>query len=106
MTDTVFDTGKTAEHYDDASVSDFYEQCWGGENLRIGLYATGEETVAEASAAMTRHLLQRAGIEPEMKVLDMACDFGGTLRILERLGCQPAGVDISKNFVDHARKAN
>ena len=106
MSDTAFDTGKTADYYDDASVSDFYEQCWGGEDIHIGLYATGEETVAEASAAMTRHLLECAGIEPDMKVLDIACGFGGTLRTLSRLGCRVSGRDISKNCVEHAREAN
>jgi len=106
MSDTVFDAGKTADYCDDTNVSDFYEQCWGGQDIHIGLYATGEETAEEASAAMTRHLLQCAGIAPDMKVLDIACGFGGTLRTVARLGCQVTGVDISKNCVDRARKFN
>ncbi len=106
MSNTVFDIEKAAEYYDDANVSDFYEQCWGGEDIHIGLYATGKETVAEASAAMTRHLFERAGIVPEHHVLDIACGFGGTLRRLAELGCRVKGIDISKNCVDHAREAN
>ena len=106
MSNTVFDTEKAAEYYDDTNVSEFYEQCWGGEDIHIGLYATGRETVAEASAAMTQHLLERAAIVPGHQVLDIACGFGGTLRALARLGCRVKGMDISKNCVDHARKAN
>lgn len=106
MASTVFDPEKTAGYYDDTNVSEFYEQCWGGEDIHIGLYATGQETVAEASAAMTAHLLDKAGIAPGMAVLDIACGFGGTLRTLARLGCQASGIDISQNCVDHARRSN
>lgn len=106
MSDTIFDPAKAAEYYDDANVSDFYEQCWGGEDIHIGLYATGKETVAEASAAMTRHLLAAAGIEAGMQVLDIACGFGGTLRTLARSGCRAKGIDISENCVERARRAN
>ena len=106
MPNTVFDPEKTAGYYDDANVSEFYERCWGGEDIHIGLYATGQETVADASAAMTRHLLEKAGISGKLAVLDIACGFGGTLRTLARLGCRARGIDISRNCVDHARKAN
>lgn len=57
MSNAIFNPDKTAEYYDDTNISGFYEQCWGGEDIHIGLYATGEETVADASAAMTGHLL-------------------------------------------------
>ena len=60
MPDDIAAVGRTAEYYDTASVSDFYRQCWGGEDIHIGRYSSGEETVAEASTAMTRHLLDRA----------------------------------------------
>lgn len=106
MSETIFDPGKAAEYYDDTNVSDFYERCWGGEDIHIGLYATGEETVRDASAAMTRHLLEVAGIEPGMQVLDIACGFGGTLRTLARSGCRAKGIDISANCVERALNAN
>ena len=106
MSNPVFDTEGAAEYYDDTNVSEFYEQCWGGEDIHIGRYATGTETVAEASAAMTQYLVERAGIVPGLRVLDIPCGFGGTLRTLARLGCLARGVDISENCVDHARKAN
>ena len=106
MPNEIFDAHRAAAYYDDTSVSEFYEQCWGGEDIHIGLYASGDETVAEASAAMTRHLLELAGLEAGHRVLDIACGFGGTLRALAELGCRAKGVDISRNCVDHARAAN
>lgn len=106
MPEAIFDTAETAAYYDDAAVSGFYEKCWGGADIHIGRYATGEETVADASAAMTRHLLELAGVEAGFHVLDIACGFGGTLRMLAQKSCQAKGIDISRSCVDYARKAN
>lgn len=100
------DTSPTAAYYNDQGVRTFYELCWGGSDIHIGLYDTGNETIAEASAAMTRHLLKRSGVRTGQRVLDIACGFGGTLRMLARLGCPAKGIDISKVCIDQARKAN
>lgn len=106
MSNQIFDAEQAAAYYNDAAVSDFYQQCWGGEDIHIGLYATGNETVGEASAAMTQHLIECAGISDGDKVLDIACGYGGTLRRLARLGCRVKGVDISESCVDRARIIN
>jgi cyclopropane fatty-acyl-phospholipid synthase-like methyltransferase len=86
MAITIFDTEATAEYYDDANVASFYERCWGGEDIHIGRYPTGTETIAEASSGMTRYLVERAGIGSDFRVIDIACGFGGTLRVLAGLG--------------------
>jgi cyclopropane fatty-acyl-phospholipid synthase-like methyltransferase len=101
-----FGADEIAAYYNNAVVSEFYQRCWGGADIHIGRYATGDETIAEASAAMTQHLLELAGLAAGQRVLDIACGFGGTLRTLARLGCQAKGIDISKSCVDHAREAN
>lgn len=106
MTANVFNAQQAAAYYDDGAVSEFYRQCWGGADIHIGLYASGDESVAEASEAMTRHLVEKSGISAGQRVLDIACGFGGTLRLLAELGCQPTGVDISQNCVDNAAEAN
>ena len=105
MSNTVFDSNQAAAYYDDSAVSTFYEQCWGGADIHIGRYVTGRESVAEASTAMTQHLLEHAGLGAGDRVLDIACGFGGTLRILARMGCKASGIDISRNCVDHALAA-
>jgi sarcosine/dimethylglycine N-methyltransferase len=105
MANEVFNSEQAAAYYDDAAVSRFYEECWGGADIHIGRYVTGRETVAEASTAMTQYLVDRAGFEAGQRVLDIACGFGGTLRILARMGCAASGIDISENCVEHARAA-
>ncbi len=106
MSNRVFDTEQAAAYYDDAAVAEFYQQCWGGEDIHIGLYANGNESIREASAAMTRHLIAQAGISNGDRVLDIACGYGGTLRMLARMGCQVKGIDISENCVRRARMIN
>lgn len=96
----------SAAYYDNADVVDFYRRLWGGDDIHIGRYDSGEETVAEASAAMTRHLLALAGLKPGDRVLDIACGYGGTLRMLAGLGCRPSGRDISAVCVAEAQRAN
>lgn len=106
MSNEVFNTGQAAAYYDNATVTEFYQQCWGGEDIHIGLYSTGNESVREASAAMTQHLIECAGIAGGDRVLDIACGFGGSLRTLARLGCQAKGIDISESCVNRARIIN
>ncbi|MFY0610877.1 MAG: methyltransferase domain-containing protein [Hyphomicrobiaceae bacterium] len=100
------DSVRASDYYNTASTSAFYQRLWGGSDIHIGLYATGSETVAEASAAMTRHLISQAGLRGEERVLDIGCGFGGTLRILSEMGCDVSGIDISDTSIEYARKAN
>ena len=105
----ITDTSKTdtaSAYYNDKVVTKFYRRVWGGSDIHIGLYETGNETVADASAAMTRHLIDRAGLSGDDRVLDIACGFGGTIRMLAEMGCQVTGFDISRACVETARKAN
>lgn len=106
MTGAETNASAAAADYDDADVATFYRLCWGGSDIHIGRYDTGSETVAEASAAMTRHLLELSGLGRGARVLDIACGYGGTLRMLAGLGCHAHGIDISRVCVDEACKAN
>lgn len=107
MSDAIFDAQAAGAYYDDEAVASFYRASWGGADIHIGLYTTGDESVAQASSAMTRYLLKCAGIGArQQQVLDLACGFGGTLRLLAAMGCRPTGIDIAHNNVAYAKKAN
>ncbi len=99
-------TTRAADYYDNADVTAFYRACWGGEDIHIGRYDRGDESVGEASKAMTRHLLALGRFGAGDKVLDIACGYGGTLRMLAGSGCAPAGMDISRVCVEEARRLN
>lgn len=106
MTGSQTNASASASYYNDADVADFYRNYWGGEDIHIGRYDTGAETIADASATMTRHLLTLAGLASGDEVLDIACGYGGTLRMLARMGCVPSGIDISEVCVEEARRTN
>lgn len=95
-----------AAYYNSPDITDFYRLCWGGADIHIGLYRDGATSVAEASAAMTDHLLDAADLPRGAEVLDISCGYGGTLRTLARRGFQPSGMDIAEVCVAEARAAN
>lgn len=106
MTKPETNASEAEAYYNTADVAAFYKLCWGGSDIHIGRYATGRETVAEASRAMTCYLLDLAGVRKGDRVIDIACGYGGTLRELAKRGCHAKGVDISQVCVDEARSAN
>lgn len=106
MATDVFNSTSAAAYYDDDAVSTFYQACWGGTDIHIGHYETGQETVADASSAMTQLLLKRAGIGAGDRVLDISCGYGGTLRTLAIMGCEVSGRDLSEHCVARAREKN
>ena len=106
MANAIFDPQEAAAYYDGEAITRFYQQCWGGEDIHIGRYPTGNEPVAEASADMTRHLLECAGVGEGQRALDIACGYGGTLRTLAKMGCKAKGIDISETCVEYARQVN
>lgn len=55
------------------------------------------ETTAEA-------FVNRLGITPGMKVLDVACGSGNLAIVAAKLGAEVTGVDIADNLVEAARK--
>ena len=104
MSRTDTNASQAAAYYDADDTAAFYRLCWGGADIHIGRYKTGRETVAEASAAMTRHLLGLAGFKAGDRVLDIACGFGGTLVQLAGLACKASGMDISQLCIAQARR--
>jgi 2-polyprenyl-3-methyl-5-hydroxy-6-metoxy-1,4-benzoquinol methylase len=53
-----------------------------------------------ARSALTLALLERLGVKPPARVLDVGCGWGTTLEALERRGYQTAGVDISRRTLE------
>jgi SAM-dependent methyltransferase len=49
---------------------------------------------------VTKELANHAGLEKEMKVLDVGCGIGGPCRLLaDEYGCHATGIDITEEFV-------
>ncbi len=91
-----------ADYYNASDVMTFYRECWGGA-IHIGRYDRGDESVGDASAAMTDHLISLAGITAGQDVIDIAYGVGGTVGKLAARGCTVTGIDISENEIAVAR---
>jgi SAM-dependent methyltransferase len=53
-----------------------------------------------ARGELTLALLERRGVKPPARVLDVGCGWGTTLEALERHGYEAAGVDISRRTLE------
>jgi tocopherol O-methyltransferase len=70
-----------AAHYDELDGA--YRELW-GEHVHHGLWRTGRENVATATAALTRLVADHAAIAEGARVCDVGCGYGGTARLLAR----------------------
>ena len=50
----------------------------------------------------TRHALERLGVGPGMRLLDVGCGIGGPARLAASYGAQVTGIDLTPEFVEAA----
>jgi 27-O-demethylrifamycin SV methyltransferase len=85
--------------YDAARHYDRVTSAWGwllGDDLHYGLFETGTETLAEATAALTERMVRAAAIEPGVEVLDVGCGTGAPACALAREhGARVTGITTS-----------
>ncbi len=85
-------TDAIRDHYDRVSV--FYRSLW-GEHIHHGYWLAGD-TPRRAQARLIEQLVERAGIRPGSRVLDVGCGVGGSsVWLAERMGCEVLGLTIS-----------
>lgn len=76
--------------------SDWYKRCW---SLDIKKQAWTENTAAEVS-----FLIQEMGLQGNERILDLACGYGRHALEFARRGYDVVGVDITKDYIDDARR--
>jgi MPBQ/MSBQ methyltransferase len=55
-------------------------------------------------AAATAHVLERVGLQPGTRLLDVGCGIGGTSRMAAMAGAQVTGIDLTPDFIEAATK--
>jgi SAM-dependent methyltransferase len=76
-------------------------------SARVSAYAPGEYVEQESFmlASEILDLARRAGIGPDVSVLDLCCGVAGPGRLFTReLGCRYLGVDLSPSAIEIARE--
>ncbi len=89
-----------AAHYDRVT------RAWGlllGEELHYGVFADGDEPLPEATAALTRRMIEAARLEPGQRVLDVGCGTGTqACRLAADFGVEVLGITTSEVGVAEA----
>lgn len=92
---------QVASHYDD--LDRFYREIW-GNHVHHGLWLSGRESIAEATAGLVRCAFSDIALTPGMKLCDVGCGYGETSRLLAREhGVEVVGYTVSAAQYDFAR---
>ncbi len=80
----------------------YYDETWDEDShtLHVGLFQTGHDSLTDAYANATTHLINRihavVPIDDKSILLDIGCGTGRTLiKICEAFGCSGVGIDLS-----------
>jgi cyclopropane fatty-acyl-phospholipid synthase-like methyltransferase len=90
--------------YDDMDA--FYGAVW-GDDLHAGLWSGPRDhaSMAEAQERMTDLFVDRVGLGPRQRLLDVGCGTGApAARAAERIGCSVVGVTVSGAQVTRAAR--
>lgn len=83
----------TSHHYDELDA--FYREVW-GDHLHHGLFATGRETVEQATGALADAVVAASGARRGHRALDIGCGYGGTVRVAARQSVHVVGLTLSE----------
>ena len=93
-------TREAAQHYDTVV------EAWGlllQEDLHYGYFETGNESLIDATDALTNEMLQLARLQPGQQVLDIGCGTGKAgCRIASEYSCQVIGISPSAKCIEDA----
>lgn len=86
----------TRSYYDSEGAEGFYSTIWGGEDLHIGIYESGNESIRDASRRTVATMAEKVPIEAGTRVLDVGAGYGGSARFLARsFGCAVTCLNLS-----------
>lgn len=85
-------------YYDSGDADTFYQRIWGGEDIHIGIYASPDDSIFDASRRTVERMARAvAGLGPGMRVLDLGAGYGGAARWLaQHAGCSVVCLNLSE----------
>ncbi len=91
-------TSITKEYYNRKDTDEFYHQIWGGDDMHIGIYHTGDETIREASTNTALKMIKLLpSIKKSYRILDIGAGYGGAARLLaEKFNCHVDCLNLSE----------
>lgn len=75
-----------------------------GEDLHYGYFHTGQESLVDATDALTDQMMALAELSPGLSVLDIGCGTGkAACRLATEHACEVVGISPSVSCIDGAR---
>ena len=88
---------KARVYYNSDDADRFYFHVWGGEDIHVGIYATPEEKIRDASRRTVERITERLSPSGDWKILDIGAGYGGAARYLaETFGCFVECLNLSE----------
>lgn len=92
--------------FDAASHYDRVTQAWGlllGEELHYGVFAQPDDTLENATAALTSRMIESAELAPGQRVLDVGCGSGSqACRLAADHGVEVLGITTSQVGIEYS----
>ena len=93
-------------HYGSAGLSDSVLSALSSAGVDIARLDPADlypvDQLHAGGAAATQHVLDRLGVGPGMRLLDVGCGIGGPARMAATRGASVTGVDLTPEFVEAA----
>jgi sarcosine/dimethylglycine N-methyltransferase len=101
-------TETAREYYNSCDADNFYYTIWGGEDIHVGLYASPEESIFDASRKTVQRMISLLPeISSESNVLDIGAGYGGAARYLAKTyGCNVVALNLSEVENERDREMN
>lgn len=96
------------DYYNSTDADRFYATIWGGEDIHIGLYSNGTDSIFEASRKTVEKMASLIlNLNSKTRVLDIGSGYGGSARYLVRnFGCQVGCLNLSEVQNQRNRELN
>lgn len=96
------------DYYNSEDADNFYYHVWGGEDIHIGLYASDQDPIADASRRTVERMAELlAPLGDDHQILDLGAGYGGSMRYLaQKFGCRCVALNLSEVENERDRKKN
>lgn len=96
------------DYYNSEDADNFYFHIWGGNDIHIGLYQHGQETIADASRQTIKKMAEHLPVlDTDSRVLDIGSGYCGAARNLaDKFGCHVTALNLSEAENERARMMN
>lgn len=91
-------TQEAEDYYDSNDADNFYATIWGGNDIHVGIYASEDEPIPNASARTVETIVSRLKhLDENSEVIDIGAGYGGAARYFAKnFGCKVVCLNLSE----------